>query len=375
MNKKGFTLVEVLAAVTIIVLITIIAVPTSIKFIERGKNEQYDILEGQIISAANKYYIKHKNEICLTLDTFINEIDDKFIKENKIIDPKTNKELIGRVEIIVDENNVEYNLIKEETNSCKLNSPTLALGDGWYTGSTAKDSITEINIVDRVSTDFKNSADESWSAAVDSNGNLSDDIKCYIHNTTLTIVGNKSGKIIANSDSSRMFYGFKSIIEINGLSFLDTSNVTNMTNMFNGCNSLINLDLSNFDTSNVTTMPYMFSRCNNLINLKFGNFSTSNVTDMGGMFYNCNSLTNLDLSSFDTSDVKYMSYMFYQCNNIKTIYVSDKFVTTKVTDSLGMFENTLNLVGGNGTAYNNSNKNHTYARIDTPETPGYFTQK
>ena len=50
MNNKGFTLVELLAAVTIMLMITMIAIPTSMKLIERGKQKQYDILESQIIS-------------------------------------------------------------------------------------------------------------------------------------------------------------------------------------------------------------------------------------------------------------------------------------------------------------------------------------
>ena len=37
--------------------------------------------------------------------------------------------------------------------------------------------------------------------------------------------------------------------------------------MFKGCNSLTNLDLSNFNTQNVSDMSGMFSECNSLIKL------------------------------------------------------------------------------------------------------------
>jgi len=41
-----------------------------------------------------------------------------------------------------------------------------------------------------------------------------------------------------------------------------------------------------------------------------------------------------------------------------------------------MFWNNTNLVGGNGTAYSNGfPQDKTYARIDAPGTPGYFTLK
>lgn len=39
-------------------------------------------------------------------------------------------------------------------------------------------------------------------------------------------------------------------------------------------------------------------------------------TDTSWMFSNCQSLTNLDLSNFDTSKVTYMSRMFSSCSNL-----------------------------------------------------------
>ena len=86
-------------------------------------------------------------------------------------------------------------------------------------------------------------------------------------------------------------------------------------------------------------------------------------------------VTSLDLSSFDTSNVRDMSSMFQAATNLKTIYASDKFVTTNVTKSSAMFRYCESLVGGNGTVYNSSNTGKTYARIDTASTPGYFTLK
>lgn len=50
----------------------------------------------------------------------------------------------------------------------------------------------------------------------------------------------------------------KTAIAVDRVSFTDTSW------MFNNCPSLTNLDLSNFDTSNVTDMSNMFDGCSNL---------------------------------------------------------------------------------------------------------------
>jgi hypothetical protein len=61
---------------------------------------------------------------------------------------------------------------------------------------------------------------------------------------------------------------------------------------------------------------------------------------------------------------------------VKTIYTSPQFSLDSVTNSPGMFWNNTNLVGGNGTAYSNGfPQDKTYARIDAPGTPGYFTLK
>lgn len=121
------------------------------------------------------------------------------------------------------------------------------------------------------------------------------------------------------------------------VSNFNTSNVTNMTEMFARCWKLTSLDLSNFNTFNVTKMNGMFTECTALASLDVSSFKTPNVTTMATMFNRCRALTSLDLSSFDTEKVEEMQSMFSLCDNLKTIYASDKFVTTNVTDSRRMF--------------------------------------
>ena len=197
------------------------------------------------------------------------------------------------------------------------------------------------------------------------------------------------------TDMSRMF--FSSSAKTLDLSSFDTSNVTDMSEMFS-YSSAKKLDLSSFVTSNVTDMSEMFSyssaktldlssfdtsKVNNMssmfwtakaISLDVSNFNTSKVTNMESMFMNTY-VTSLDLSSFDTSNVINMVQMFYGTDS-SVIYVSDKFVTDKVTNSSSMFTIATNLVGGAGTVYNSSNVDKTYARVDGgTSSPGYFTLK
>lgn len=158
------------------------------------------------------------------------------------------------------------------------------------------------------------------------------------------------------------------------LSNFDTSKVTDMSWMFYR-NLATTIDLSNFDTSNVTTMDSMFAG-SSVTMLDVSRFNTIKVTDMTQMFYGFKG-TSLDLSNFDTNKVTKMSGMFEYSKNLKTIYASNKFVTTSVVSGYDndMFNNCTHLVGGNGTKYSDTYIGKTYARIDTPSTPGYFTLK
>ena len=177
----------------------------------------------------------------------------------------------------------------------------------------------------------------------------------------------------AVTNMAHMFDGCVSLTSLDVSNF-DTSKVSSMSYMFSGCSSLTSLDVSNFNTSAVTNMFYMFSGCSSLTSLDLSNLDTSNVTNTQGMFSDCSSLTSLDLSNIKTSNVTDMFLMFNKCSNLKTIYVSS-FNTNKVKYNDSMFYDCTSLVGGNGTTYNSSYIDKTYARIDTADTPGYFTYK
>ena len=173
-----------------------------------------------------------------------------------------------------------------------------------------------------------------------------------------------------------MFQETENLTSLN-LSSFDTSKVKYMENMFFGAKKLNNLDLSNFNTSNVIVMKAMFKHCESLTNVNLSGFDTSKVKDMQDMFYaTFMSPENgvLDLSSFDTRSLTTPVGMFFY-SKMRTIYVSDKFVTSAVSTPQDAFLSNTNLVGGNGTTYVYPNNGHTYMRIDIPGTPGYFTRK
>lgn len=112
--------------------------------------------------------------------------------------------------------------------------------------------------------------------------------------------------------------------------------VTDMGSMFENCNSLVSVDLSNLNTSNVIKMNRMFYRCKSISSLDVSSFNTSKVTDMAKMFYFCSSLTSLDLSNFNTSKVVNMEMMFRGISGIGTIDLSN-WDTSNVTNMISMF--------------------------------------
>ena len=192
---------------------------------------------------------------------------------------------------------------------------------------------------------------------------------CY-NLTSIDLSGLDTSNI---TDVLAMFYNCSSLTSID-LSGLDTSNITRMSYMFYNCSSLTSIDLSSFNTSKVTNMRNMFYNCSSIISIDLSGFNTSIVTNMSDMFNNCINLTSIDLSSFNTSNVTNKSYMFYNCTNLKTIYVSEDWSTDAVKTSGSMFGICNALVGGEGTTFNPSYVDKTYARVDGgPSSPGYFT--
>ena len=144
------------------------------------------------------------------------------------------------------------------------------------------------------------------------------DVTAYWNSNKSKIVIYSPNTIYAPQSSYQLFDLCEKMTTID-LSNFNTSIVTDMLGMFSSCKSLINLDLSNFNTSNVTNMRDMFIGCSGLTSLNLSNIDTSKVTDMGGMFYNCSGLTSLNLSNIDTSKVTDMGSMFSGCSGLTSL--------------------------------------------------------
>ena len=67
-------------------------------------------------------------------------------------------------------------------------------------------------------------------------------------------------------------------------------------------------------------MRNMFKKCKKLKEIKgLNKIITIDAKDMSGMFQECNELEYLDLSNFNTSNVEDIGFMFNECYKLKEI--------------------------------------------------------
>ena len=170
---------------------------------------------------------------------------------------------------------------------------------------------------------------------------------------------NFTSLIYAPKDSSNLFcletsseyYNFKRLENIVGLDYLETSKVTNMSSMFNGCSRLTILRGTRridgdknlyWNTENVTDMSNMFSYCDSLTEIYCEDWNTGKVTNMSNMFRNCKDLSRLNLKSWNVENVETMNGMFYGCSSLTSLDFSS-WKAKKVSNMSGMFWNCLEL--------------------------------
>ena len=154
--------------------------------------------------------------------------------------------------------------------------------------------------------------------------------------TTAQVVFDASFRDFRPTTTAKWFYCCEALKQIEGLEYLNTSEVKDMCRMFYGCSALTALDLKNFNTKNVTDMSSMFAKCWALTSLDLKNFNTQNVTDMSLMFSRCVALTSLDLKDFNTQNVTDMSSMFFNCSELTSLNLKN-FNTQNVIDMRLMF--------------------------------------
>lgn len=104
---------------------------------------------------------------------------------------------------------------------------------------------------------------------------------------------------------------------------LNVSKMTNMTGLFENCDKLDSLNVSNWDVSNVTNMYTMFRGCGTSnLTLDLNNWNVSNVLDIDYMFEYCNA-KYIKVSKWNTKKVKSIEHMFNSCKNLVSLDIND----------------------------------------------------
>ena len=120
-------------------------------------------------------------------------------------------------------------------------------------------------------------------------------------------------------------YLFYNLTSITTIPSFDTSKVTNMYGMFEGCTNLTSVPL--FDTSKVTNLNNMFKGCTKLTSVPL--FDTRNAVATAYMFNGCSSLTTipaLDLRVCSTNN-----YMFNGCKALTDIRIRNILASLQVS--------------------------------------------
>ena len=360
MNKKGFTLVELLAVIAILALLVIIALPNVLSMFNSAKKDIFLTQAKSIYKEVSKKYISET------------------MKGNKITKISSNG-----TKLDMDSNDLTYNISLDD----KGNIKNFQVSDGTYClsgkynnlGELTTDKITEgkcentekNNIAGTLSKEYYNlsnidskylvnsvtfysdgrtiESNNKYDVSVEKNGK----VLMYILETgneiwytkgksstfDIIIVGN--GKVALPEDSSNLFSFYyapthgpeSSFSKIEFNDSVDTSNVTNMRCMF--ClNRVESYNLTGFDTSNVINMSSMFEvyGFNTPIEFNLSSFDTSKVIDMQYMFRKV--VTNsLDLSSFDINDNANISNIFSE-SKINHGYAKDEKTASRLNTLL-----------------------------------------
>lgn len=172
---------------------------------------------------------------------------------------------------------------------------------------------------------------------------------------------------------------------------------TSLAYWFNGCQNLTSLSWANFNGSEVTSarafvstskltgiafpeMPkltsiqYVCQSCSLLTQADFSYVNSNVLTNTQDAFQGCYALRTVDLTGLagtvTSADRTFANLSGGGDMALQTVYTTDDLVFTA---GANIFRSCVSIVGGNGTTFDSSHTDYTYARIDRAGQPGYFT--
>lgn len=106
-----------------------------------------------------------------------------------------------------------------------------------------------------------------------------------------------------------------------------------------------------FDTSSVTNINMMFNGCDAITYINLYGLDTTSVDDTSGAFYYCPNLKTIDMSGWDLSNDDRRNWMFN--SNLESIYITEEATLMKLTDNLTMANPGNGFIPSTATIYYN----------------------
>lgn len=199
------------------------------------------------------------------------------------------------------------------------------------------------------------------------NENITSVWNCFDSTDSLQSVNLNGWDNLSEKTSLGCFFAGSGIREID-LSKLDTSKTNNLSFLFNNCKNLEHLNVSNFNTENVEDLSSMFTQSPNLKTIKgLENFKLDKATNFSKMFQGCESIESLDLSNWDVYKENLWRgdiCLFRNCTKLQTLKISNWDFSNVYPEVLDkrftpyIFENCVSLENIIGPIYNLKTSTH-----------------
>ena len=119
--------------------------------------------------------------------------------------------------------------------------------------------------------------------------------------------------------------------------------IKDLSQMFEGCDSLISVDLSNLNYPSIYNLSKTFKNCTKLQKINLTKLDTSKVKSMEELFKGCTELTDIiDIENIKTPLLDNINGIFADCQNLVYINLS-AFQLDAISNRLNIFQNNSNL--------------------------------
>ena len=120
----------------------------------------------------------------------------------------------------------------------------------------------------------------------------------------------------------------------------EENKITNMSSLFNNCNSLTSVDISDWNMEKIINISQMFKSCQFLSTIKSSTkWRLDNIkNDISYIFFECSKLKEIpDISNWNTKNIINMSYIFKGCSELKSLPDISKWDTRNVVNMSNIF--------------------------------------